>query len=74
MRGEHANGKGPVNRLSGKDYKAYDNSVLWDNIDKKKLEKAKKEGRIKMIFIDERDDIPQEVSEQIVMKRGKANE
>jgi hypothetical protein len=48
-RGEHASGKGPVNRLSGKDYKAYDNSVLWDNIDKKKLEKAKKEGRIKII-------------------------
>jgi hypothetical protein len=48
-RGEHASGKGDKNRLSGKDYKAYDNSVLWDNIDKKKLEKAKKEGRIKIL-------------------------
>ncbi len=47
------------------DRKAWDNSKLWDNL---------KKDKNKIIFIDERDDIPQEVLEQIVMKRGKANE
>jgi hypothetical protein len=47
------------------DRKAWDNSKLWGNL---------KKDKNKIIFIDERDDIPQEVLEQIVMKRGKANE
>jgi len=31
------------------DRKGWENSKLWDNIDKKKLEQAQKEGRIKIL-------------------------
>lgn len=41
--------KGDKNRLKGSENTAYDNSVLWENIDSKKLEQAKKEGRIKIL-------------------------
>lgn len=44
MKGEHAAGKGSCPRPV--DYTAYDNSVLWANIDKEKLARAQKEGRI----------------------------
>ena len=49
MRGEHANGKGDKLRLSNQELKKYENSKLWDNLDKKKLEQAQKEGRIKIL-------------------------
>ena len=67
MRGEHANGKGDKNRLSNQELKKYENSKLWANLDKKKLEQAQKEGRI--IFIDERDDIPQYFIDELKVKR-----
>ena len=47
MRGEHANGKGPVNRLDGRSLKAYNNSKLWDNIEAKKQEELKEKHNMK---------------------------
>ena len=45
--------------------KQWENTKLWENL---------KKGKNKIIFIDEREDIPQEVFDQIVVKRSKANE
>ena len=57
-------GKGP-GVAQGYRTKQWDNSKLWENF---------KKDKNKIIFIDEKDDIPQEVLEQIVMKRNKASE
>ena len=40
--------------------KQYEESKLWENL---------KKDKNKIIFIDERDDIPQEVFEQIIKKK-----
>ena len=45
--------------------KKWENSKLWKNF---------KKDKNKIIFIDEREDITQEVFEQVVMKRRKTNE
>ncbi len=58
MIGQTHGGKGSRDRTTNK--KQYDACPLWENLKKDKNKK---------IFIDERDDIPQEVFEQIVMKK-----
>ena len=55
-------GKGP-GVAQGYRTKQWENAKLWKNF---------KKDKNKIIFIDERDDIPQEVFEQIVMNRSKA--
>ena len=47
-RGETANGKGDKNRLQPNEFASWDNSKLWDNIDKKKLENKIKDKAVKI--------------------------
>ena len=47
-RGETSHGKGDKNRLQPNEYAKYDRSVLWANIDAKKLENKIKDKAIKI--------------------------
>lgn len=43
-------GKGYKNRLRGNEYQAWDNSELWKNVEKKKLEKSS----VKIVKVEEK--------------------